>query len=219
VFDSWTRLLQTVDTISSIRARDPSSIIVLIEMAAIPLQTLQHDVLVSLTDYQIDFTNDNEVKALYNSTDNWDVVKNVNEVMCFAKALDYLKSSPINVDRYFKVSGRYTLTDNFDPAFYIGKDNYVFAKRRNSQFNPTITGNCLYQYMSRCWSFPSDKLLEVQQAYHGFVTFMLARLRENGYVDIEHCLYRAFGNDKKTLEIEKIGVVGNIGPNGMQVED
>ena len=220
VFDSNARFLQTLDTIKSIRAVDSNSLVVLIEMAALPLTNLQRDVLKSITDYQVDFTGNSFVVSLYNSTGNWDVVKNVTETTCFKQALVHLFTDGAlkeKINRVFKVSGRYLLTPSFDPLLHLG-DNFVFAKKRKSQFAPEVTDGCDYQYMSRCWSFPAARAEEVILAYEAFALFMHERLSLGGYVDLEHCLYKYLFN-RGVTELDKIGVAGFIGPNGTKVED
>ena len=47
---------------------------------------------------------------------------------------------------------------------------------------------------------------------------MYERLADGGYVDIEHCLYK-FLDSEKIIELNAIGVTGNIAPNGHPVQD
>jgi hypothetical protein len=223
VYNSEQRLQQTLDTIKSIKQAVPDAAVILIEMSALPLTHDQRQAIEAMVDQVIDYTNDPGVHELYHSTDNWDVVKNVNEVICFARALAELEVSQIlsNVQRLFKISGRYTLTAHFDIGFYNQPENQnkiVVSRAKGSQFHPSITGGIQRQYMSRLWSWPKDINKEIIQVYDNSLIYMFERLQNNGYADIEHTLYR-FLDQKKVHELDRIGVAGNIGPNGVAVED
>lgn len=223
VYSSAQRLAQTLNTIKSIRERAPGSKIILLEMAGIPLSNEQTTILQNSVDNLLDFTSDPSVTSLYNSTDNWDVVKNVTEVSCFANALQKLTENTNvldNCQRIFKVSGRYVLTDKFDISLYAQYSTehmIIVSKRRKSQF-PLETTQTEYQYMSRAWSWPAKLTPEIIDNYNLGLQFMAARLSAGGYIDIEHMLYR-FLDANKVLELESVGVEGNIGPNGTLVRD
>jgi hypothetical protein len=47
---------------------------------------------------------------------------------------------------------------------------------------------------------------------------MYQRLANNGYADIEHCLYK-FLDPAKIINKEPLGIVGNIAPNGVPIKD
>ena len=222
VFDSQQRLQQTIDTIQSIRSRVADAKLFLLEMAAIPLSEDQRNQLMPLVDNIIDFTTDPSVKELYNSTDNWDVVKNVTEVMCFRQALVRLTDANQLDDcqRVFKISGRYTLNDNFDIAYYDQysvQSHYVISASRGSQFSLATT-NVARQYMSRLWSWPTTLTKEIVGVYGNCLMLMQTRLLNNGYCDIEHALYN-FLDQNKVIELPVIGIQGNLGPNGLVVKD
>lgn len=222
VFDSEQRLKQTIATIQSIRTRVPDAKLFLIEMAAIFLTPSQRDQLLPLVDNIVDFTSDPTVQELYNSTDNWDIVKNVTEVMCFRQALTRLTDATQLQDcqRVFKISGRYTLTDDFDIAYYNqykAQSYFILSASRSSQF-PLTTTRVARQYMSRLWSWPTALTSEVISVYGSCLVFMQSRLFDNGYCDIEHGLYN-FLDREKVIELPIIGVCGNIGPNGVAVKD
>jgi hypothetical protein len=223
IYTSDQRLAQTLNTIKSIRERAPGSKIILLEMAGLPLSDEQANTLRNSVDNLLDFTADPAVTSLYNSTDNWDVVKNVTEVSCFANALQRLTVDTnilADCQRIFKVSGRYTLTDQFDISVYdqYSTENMIIVSRkRKSQF-PFGTTQTEYQYMSRTWSWPTKLTAEIIDNYNQGLQFMATRLAAGGYIDIEHMLYR-FLDAGKVLELDEVGVEGNIGPNGTVVRD
>ena len=77
VYSSEQRLEQTLATIASVRKHVPDARIFLLEMAGLPLSAEQAATLGARVESVLDFTGDPDLVGLYNSTDNWDVVKNV----------------------------------------------------------------------------------------------------------------------------------------------
>lgn len=219
------RMNQTLDTILSIKERAPDAHITFLEMAGESLQKEQSDILTSFTNMVLDFSKDEAVKQIYNSTNNWDVVKNLTEITCFGQALQIILDNPqeyANIDRFFKLSGRYTLNENFNIADYSKSeyaDKIVFAKRKNSQFDPQTTGGVAQQFMSRCWSFPAEDVEKIQKVFVAMRLCMLDIMQKGGYLDIEHLLFLYLGLDINILEVETIGVQGLLGPNGIAVRD
>jgi hypothetical protein len=158
------------------------------------------------------------VKEIYTS-DNWDIVKNLTEILCFGETLPLIEQYVGNCDRIFKVSGRYLLNENFLPNAYDAyPDKMVFAKRRTSQFSPQTTSGVTEQYMSRCWSFPTSELHSVSQMFKEMRNTMVDCIQSGGYIDIEHLLFSKV-DQTKVVELDTIGVEGNIGPNGNFVKD
>lgn len=223
IYNSSQRLQQTLDTIASIKRQVPTAKIILVEMGGVPLTTDQTNSLTAAVDRVINFNSDPGVVELYNSTDNWDVVKNVTEVMCFGRALKTLNEHTDLLDgvqRIFKVSGRYTLDDSFDIGYY---DQYkvqhhiVVSQSRPSQFSYALT-NVERQFMSRLWSWPRDLTAEIIDVYDQGLVYIQDRILDNGYCDIEHMLYK-FLDHNKVIEKDFVGICGNIGPNGAAVRD
>jgi hypothetical protein len=171
--------------------------------------------------YFFDFTKDQAVIDIYNSTDNWDIVKNTTEVMCFTNALSSLVEQGIikEYDRVFKMSGRYLLTENYKGVDYESlKDRIVVLERKGSQFPPEITGGKQFQYMSRLWSWPASETQKVIDAYNEGFMAMAQRYADGGYFDIEHMLFAYLPADLVT-EVPRVGLRGLLGPNGVAIED
>jgi hypothetical protein len=220
VFDTSTRLQQTLDTVASIKSRCKDPHITLIEMAAIPLTDEQRAILKSHAHVLIEFANDDVVKQISKS-DNWDIVKNMTEMFCFRHALKLMQGSDFykDIDRFVKVSGRYKLNTDFkESVMKKAGDRVVFASRRKSQFQPHVTKGVTEQFMSRCWSFPAKDLESVEKMYEAMLNHMQQVLGQGGYIDIEHLLF-TYSTLFALYEVKKIGVEGNIGPNGALVRD
>ena len=218
VFNAEDRLVQTVDTILSIKQRCPSAYIILVEMAGVPLQEHQKETLQSHVNLLIDYSQDALVQQIYKNP-NWDVVKSSTELMCFGEALTVMKKHVDSFDRIFKVSGRYLLNDDFNIANYASyPDKIVFAKRKKSQFPPEVTGGVAEQYMSRCWSFPAKDINKIAKMFKAMRRAMFVIVGDHGYLDIEHLLF-LYTNPADVVEFDKIGVQGLLGPNGTLVRD
>lgn len=221
VFKPAERLTQTIDTIRSIRERIPTAKIFIMECCGTPLTDNQRLMLAKSCDVLIDFSTDDDVQAMYDN-DNWDVVKNGTEIMCFGNALEKLKSAGEfnNVDRIHKMSGRYVLNNMFDAETYEQtevKSKFVIGPKYKSQFPIEVTTVPL-QYMARLWSWPIGLLDDAIKVYKDSFIFFAERVSQGGYVDIEHVLYK-FLPQEKVHEIQNLGVEGCIAPNGAPIKN
>jgi hypothetical protein len=221
VFKPAERLQQTIDTINSIKIRIPEARIVIMECCGEPIKAEQAAILRQNCDLFIDYSRDEEVQALYDN-DNWDVVKNGTEIMCFGRVLAILDKEEVfkGYDRIHKMSGRYVLNDMFDPETYDQlelADKIIIGPKYKSQFPIEVTTVPL-QYMARLWSWPASRVEEVIQVYLDSFVFFAERLSQGGYVDIEHVLYK-FLNPNHVHEIQNLGVEGCIAPNGTPIKN
>jgi hypothetical protein len=221
VFKPAERLQQTLDTIASIKAKLPTARIIVMECCGDPIKPEQADLLKAQCDIFLDYSTDEAVQALYDN-DNWDVVKNGTEIMCFGRALSelYENGAFADIDRIHKMSGRYVLNEAFDDATYEDSavvDKIVIGPKYKSQFPIEITQVPL-QYMARLWSWPTTRLQEVVKVYEDSFIFFAERLSVGGYVDIEHVLYK-FLNPDHVHEITNLGVEGQIAPNGTPIKN
>ncbi len=220
VYDAETRLNQTIETCKSIQSKCNADII-LLDGGNKSLSSKEKDCLHKYIYRFYDFTEEDTVKQIQ-KVDNWDVVKNMIEIVMFGSFFDLMTTTNINLphyDRIFKMSGRYTLTDDFDYNFHLQQENKIVIRGPfTSQFNSTITGGVSLQYMSRLWSFDSRHLEYIRDTYVDMFNHMNDRLNNGGYIDIEHLLYDHLHH---TLIVtpKKIGVQGNIAPNGHPIKE
>jgi hypothetical protein len=221
VFTPAERLTQTLDTIKSIRDRLPTAKIFIMECCGTPLTEEQRTELAKACNVLIDFSTNADVQAMYDS-DNWDVVKNGTEIMCFGNALEMLNKAGefADVDRIHKMSGRYVLNDMFDADTYEQtevKPKFVIGPKYKSQFPIEVTTVPL-QYMARLWSWPIELLDAAIKVYKDSFIFFAERVSQGGYVDIEHVLYK-FLPQEQVHEIQNLGVEGCIAPNGTPIKN
>jgi len=220
VYSPAARLQQTLTTLDSIRARAPGSKIIVMECTGTPLTEAQSQLLEENSDLLLDFSTDKDVHDIYNSTDNWDIVKNSTEIMCFGRTLKMCLDDGdfADCDRIHKMSGRYILNEKFDLGVYSDHPNrIVIGPKNTSQFPFEVTGIEL-QYMARLWSWPADITERVIQTYTDSLNYMAQRVAAGGYADIEHVLYKFLPADLVT-EIAELGVEGSIAPNGAAIRN
>jgi hypothetical protein len=98
------------------------------------------------------------------------------------------------------------------------KDKIIIRGPFTSQFTSSQTGGVIFQYMSRLWSFDSEMLPDIAQAYGRMFKDMNMVLTSGGYIDIEHLLFVHL-DSSKIQKIAKIGVEGNIAPNGNGISE
>jgi hypothetical protein len=219
IYSPEERLAQTAITLQNIRFKVPDAKIIVMECAGTPLADNQSDTLESNSDLVIDFSRDSDVQAIYQS-DNWDVVKNSTEIMCFGRLLRLCQTDNDfeGYDRIHKMSGRYILNDDFDLSVYEQyPDKIIIGPKNQSQFPYHITGIEL-QYMARLWSWPADQLDTVIKVYDDSLAYIGERVSNGGYADIEHVLYK-FLPQTLVKEIPLLGVEGFIAPNGIPIKN
>lgn len=222
VYSPAARLQQTLTTITSIKSYIPDAKIIVMECTGTPLTDSQSDLLEERSDLLIDFSDDAEVQAIYTSTDNWDIVKNSTEILCFGKTLRLcLEDGDFDgCDRIHKMSGRYVLNSQFAPTMPLYEqhaDRIIIGEKYKSQFPPGVTGIDL-QYMARLWSWPADITERIIKVYEDSLWYMADRVKQGGYADIEHVLYKFLPADLVT-EIPVLGVEGSIAPNGQPIQN
>jgi len=219
MFDDDQRLLQTFRTIKSVYDRVPDSKIVIVESSGIALQPEVLQKLHECVHCVIDMSGTEHVNKIYNSTPNWDVVKNVCEILCFLLAFDSIEQNGLleGVDRIHKLSGRYTLNDNFDLSMYDKyPDKIIMGKKRPSPFGEYV--DIPFQHPSRLWSWPIALHPQIKDFYLSSINEIKERLLTDMYADIEHLMYK-FIPETLIQEVDVIGVEGYIGGNNKFVSD
>lgn len=220
IYNADQRLAMTLDTIKNLRERIPGVKIAVNEVSGSGLSADKENALLDACDIFLDFTTNHEVNWIYNNPawyDNWDVVKNLTELTTFPLSLQTLidSSELYGIDRVFKMSGRYLLNEKFNLDFYAtdaAKDKIVIGRRCPSQFPYQVT-LLREQYMARLLSWPASMQQDMKTYYDQARDYMRDRMRAGGYADIEHCLFYALPQER-VLEIDEVGVYGNIAPNG-----
>jgi hypothetical protein len=229
IYKPQERIQQTLDTAKSAKKYIPGAVIILVDNSKVDVQndtSAEFEELIDLVDYYIDNSDDEDIKYFHNNVANYDIGKNVMEAMGMMKALTYINSDDdmmkeiADADRIFKLSGRYQVTDKFDITKFDNantKDKYVFKKAQPSWINPQDTGvTTLLQ--TRLWSFTPGLFTATIELYKNIIETMVRLVNENKYIDNEHAMSKFIPKDR-LVELETVGLQGNIAPNGMMIID
>ena len=148
------------------------------------------------------------------------------EALGLHKALMYISSNEEmraeleSAGRVFKLSGRYLVTDKFDITKFDNagtKDKYVFKKAQQAWIPQTDTGvTALLQ--TRLYSFSPSLFDETIVLFQNIIENMFATFNQQKYIDVEHSMAK-FIPANKLVEVDTVGLQGNIAPNGMMVID
>lgn len=141
-------------------------------------------------------------------------LQSVVESISFVSSLSFIKSNNIKTKRIYKISGRYRLNSNFKKADeYV--DKYVFTKPTKTW----MTEDRIKQtgvdhvYQSRLYSFDYSLLDQ-------FLSEMVNVINDECSlgIDIEHALYKNF-KKYDPVELDIIGLCGNLAPNGESIDE
>lgn len=219
VYDTQTRLEQTIETCKSIRNKCDAEIIIL-DGGYQDITKTERDILSQYIDKFYTFSDAENIQQIQ-QVPNHDIVKNMIEIIMYGSFFDKAIEDGWRekYKRIFKMSGRYTLNDDFNYDKHMqAADKIIVRGPFTSQFRQETTGGITLQYMSRLWSFDAFLLPYVRDLYTDMFNHMTERLTAKGYIDIEHLLFHHL--DPVLIEnIGKLGVEGNIAPNGARVSD
>lgn len=140
--------------------------------------------------------------------------RSIAECISFIRTFDWLKNQPFpsTCKRIYKVSGRYTLNDNFildDPSY---KDAFVFVKAEDTWMTDIVPG-AERLYKLRCWHMDYSLMDTFHKELYKILDDCI-----NLNIDVEHSYYKNLSK-YKTIEVDKIGICGNIAPSGSYVEE
>ena len=219
VYDTQTRLEQTIETCKSIRNKCDAEII-LLDGGYQDITKEERDILSQYIDKFYTFSDAENIQQIQ-QVPYHDIVKNMIEIIMYGSFFDKAIEDGWRekYKRIFKMSGRYTLNDDFNYDKHMqAVDKIIVRGPFTSQFRQETTGGITLQYMSRLWSFDAFLLPYVRDLYTDMFNHMTERLNAKGYIDIEHLLFHHL--DPILIEnIGKLGVEGNIAPNGARVTD
>lgn len=229
IYDKIERIKQTTATVESARKYIPNSTIILIDNSKEEVQqdtSEEFEALIDAVDYYIDNSSDPDIKHFHDNITNYDIGKNSMECLGMFKALNYIATDADIMNeitasnRIFKLSGRYQVTDKFDITKFDNEstvDKYVFKKAQPSWITPEWTGvNSLLQ--TRLWSFPPSQFMNTVNLFQVIIKNMFETFKQGRYIDVEHSMSK-FIPSEQLVELETVGLQGNIAPNGMMVID
>jgi hypothetical protein len=229
IYNPQQRIQQTLETALSAKKYIPGAVVILVDNSKVDVQADDSDefnALMDAVDYYIDNSDDNDIKYFHNNVSNYDIGKNAMEAMGLMKEMSYIITDDAIMQdvkestRIFKLSGRYQVTDKFDFSKFDNentKDKYVFKKSQPSWIDTNDTGvTTLLQ--TRLWSFTPSLIKSTMQMYTNIINNMIQTFNAGKYIDNEHSMSKFIPKDM-LVELDTVGLSGNIAPNGMMVID
>ena len=206
IFDKQTRLNQTLETVKSIRAKVPDSIIIITDASVEEVPQSDIEQISPWMNGVVSWTQDNEIR--YFSQQGH---KSIAESLLMMKTLIMLKRNPgvskmlNSVKRIFKISGRYRLNEKFDITDYdhdrlYGK--YIFKKRM-----PSWCGRESL-LVTRLWSMCPSLLDE----YVATLPNIINTIGSQG-IDTEHAHFECL-NKEHLVEFDYVYVEGQVAQTG-----
>lgn len=229
IYTAEQRIQQTLDTAKSAKERIPDAVIILIDNSKVDVQnddSAEFNELIDLVDYYIDNSDDADIKHFHANVSNYDIGKNSMEALGIIKALNYIKTDEdmmkeVNgAARIFKLSGRYVVNEKFDIKNFDNaetKDKYVFKKRQASWIPQTDTG-VDYLLQTRLYSFTPSLFDQTVELFQKIIENMFITFNQQKYIDVEHSMAKFVPADQ-LVELDIVGLQGNIAPNGMMIID
>ena len=93
----------------------------------------------------------------------------------------------------------------------------MFKKAQASWIPEADTGvTTLLQ--TRLWSFTPSLFVDTIQLFNSILQNMFTTINLGKYIDVEHSMAKFIPADK-LVELDTVGLIGNIAPNGMVVVD
>jgi len=231
IYTPQQRIQQTLDTAKSARKYIPDATLILVDNSKVDVQnddSPEFNELIDIVDYYIDNSNDTDIKHFHASVTNYDIGKNSMECLGLYKALSHivqdteLKNIVESSRQVFKLSGRYVVTDKFDLSKFDNADTkgkFVFKKRQPSWIPEADTG-VDHLLQTRLWSFPTEDngVVDVLNIFQSIINNMFNTFNTGKYIDVEHSMAKFIPKDK-LVELDTVGLQGNIAPNGMMIID
>jgi hypothetical protein len=229
IYTPQQRIEQTLETAKSAKKYIPDAVLILIDNSKVDVQNDESDEfneLIDLVDYYIDNSDDADIQHFHNNVANYDIGKNSMECLGMFKALNHITNDAdlmneiTSADRIFKLSGRYVVTDKFDYTKWSNdatKGKYVFKQAQASWIPQQDTG-VDHLLQTRLWSFTPDLLMDTIKLFGDIINNMFALFNQQKYIDVEHSMAKFLPKDK-LVELETVGLKGNIAPNGMMIID
>lgn len=188
VFSPEERFEQTKKTIQSVREKIPNSKIFIVECSNLSKE--QNDYFNSNSDYFLNLIgNKNAVNNIYS------ISKSLGEGTMTIAAIDYIKQNNILFDNFFKITGRYWLSDKFN---YINFDNEnIIVHYINNDVN-----NC-------CTSLYKLHKNNLDDFYNFLKLNTDLMLRCIGY-EVLFAIFLNSNINNKIINLNKIGVNGYI---------
>lgn len=180
-FSTLERYTQTQKTIESVRQKLPNCKLFIIESSILPDEYTEY--LIANTDYYLNLNNNPELLENINGQS-----KSLGEGTQTIHALKYLIDHSIEYRNLIKISGRYFLSDTFDPTIF--ENNSTVVKTINGKKNNILTA--MYKIpcgiVSQLHHFLVTHIKQMKQCIGYEVLFgtFISSLHQNTVVYLNH---------------------------------
>lgn len=223
IFDYKTRLDSLIQSANSVRDKSPTSYIILADGGKEPITFNQRQILLKCFDEVIDLSQHSFISFIQNMPEiNSFFVKSPCEAYMMYHLCNIIGSN--NVERVFKLSGRYTLTNNFNLQTHLSqKEKYVFKSKDcgwvwyNAETGETFPRS-QYQYQTRLYSICGTLIDEAANVFESIKNALVRIYSNNSFSIIEDAMFQFFPA-KSIYEVEKIGVRGLMADDGREVNE
>lgn len=202
IYDAATRLRQTMATLASIRRRAPGASIALLEMSTIPLDEELSEHLAGLADWYVTVSHP-VLETLRAAPRSDSTLKAVTELAGLHLFLDHACRQHLfaGIDRVFKLSGRYVLTDDFELSRFGPPKRYAL-KRPDAG-----------RHSSRLWAFDAALIADARERIAHMLDESAERLAAGLDVDLGDLMFRHLPEAQKQ-GIAILGIQGYPGALG-----
>lgn len=184
------RFEQTKRTIETIKEKVPNVKILHVECSDINEE--QTNYIINNVDYFINLYADEYIRNIVNGKS-----KSMGENILLLNAINYINFNNINYDNFYKISGRYYLSDDFNYENY-NNDKLVFSDMKCG--NDMDVHTSLYKIPNSCMDRYYKYIIEnIQSLESGFCAELFYGKFLKKYIS----------QDEK-IKINKLGVCGNI---------
>lgn len=209
IYSTEDRFNQTVETLNSIDKHMPSNQKVLFDASSVEPDNRYFDELVKKNTVVLYTGKDDNVRRFSEAG-----AKSVGESISFLLSLNWLKQSGLQAKRVYKISGRYQLNDNFVSGLeHVNKYVFTIPTKTWMTKEQSDRVGVDHVYQSRLFHFDYNLLDKTIETLHSVINDCISL-----GIDIEHAYYKYF-NSFEPIEMGKIGVCGNLAPNGERIDE
>lgn len=219
-FNAEERFQQTLETLNSIKSKVPDAYILIYEGSETPIKEEYKDKFIQQSDLFIECGEDPYMKSLYENLhrdpDKFTFVKSMLECRCLQIVLNYMAEHNVfnDVNRVFKISGRYKLNDNFSIDDYKTRfltNKYVmkyydYEERFEDIENIySLLYGCKGSIVTGLWSFDRFLFNDIFNVLGKSFEYMQRAIQLTAGIDIEHSFYHFIDRDK-ILNVPVLGL-------------
>lgn len=209
IYDEDARFQQTLDTIDSIDKYCPNNTKIIFDSS---LKDLKPEHVQKLNEKGASIVYVGKSPDVIFVSENG--LKSATECIALYLTLNLLRENNVQCKRIYKISGRYRLTENFRPG-YEHVNKYVFTKPTKTWMSEERIQQTGIDHVYQTRLFHFDRSL-LDQFFSETVN-LIKNCVELG-VDIEHACYKNF-KKYDPVELDIIGVCGNLAPNGEYINE